>query len=46
MEKRYFFAFLTITPMQKISRGILGMPSESLRPVLSENVVVFVAIIF
>ena len=45
-QKRYFFAFLPITQMQKFSRGIQGMPSESLRPGLSENVVVFVAIIF
>ena len=45
-KKRYFFAFWPITPMQIFLRGIQGKPSESLRPGLSENVVVFVAIIF
>ena len=40
------FAFGPITLIQKFLRGIQGMPSESLRPGLSENVVVFVAIIF
>ena len=32
--------------IRKIFRGIQGMPSESWRPGLSENVVVFVGIIF
>ena len=45
-KKRVLFAFRPITPMQKFLRGIQGMPSESWRPGLSENVVVFVAIIF
>ena len=37
---------MLITPMQKFSTGIQGVPTESWRPGLSENVVVFVAIIF
>ena len=45
-KKRDLFAFRPITPMQNLLRGIQGMPSESRRPGLSENVVVFVAIIF
>ena len=45
-KKRVIFAFWPITPMQNVSRGIQGMPSESLRPGLSENDVVFVALIF
>ena len=46
LKKRVLFAFRPITPMQNFLRGIQGMPSESWRPGLSENVVVFVAIIF
>ena len=46
LKKRVLFAFWPITPMQKFLRGIQGMPTESWRPGLSENVVVFVAIIF
>ena len=45
-KKRVIFAFWPITPMQIFSRCIQGMPLESLRPGYSENVVVFVAIIF
>ena len=45
-EKRVLFAFWPITPMQTFLRGIQGMPSESLHPGLSENYVVFVALIF
>ena len=37
---------MLISPMQKFSTGIQGVPTESWRPGLSENVVVFVAIIF
>ena len=45
-KKWVLFAFWPITPMQIFLRGIQGMPSESLRPGLSENVVVFYYIIF
>ena len=45
-EKKGFFSFWSITQMQIFLRGIQGMPSETLRPGLSENVVVLVAIIF
>ena len=45
-KKSVLFAFWPITPMQNFLRGIQGMPWETLRPGLSENVVVFVAIIF
>ena len=37
---------MLISPMQKFSTGIQGVPTESWRQGLSENVVVFVAIIF
>ena len=52
-KKRYFFAFLQITPMQKFYPILSNfiqfyprVPYESRRPGDSENVVVFYSIIF
>ena len=40
-KKQVLFAFWPIAPMQKNLRGIQGMPSESLRPGLSEFFIFF-----
>ena len=45
-EKKVFFSHFGQLLQCNFFRVIQGMPSETLRPGLSENVVVFVAIIF